>query len=279
MIYLTSRPGQLGNQLFLFSHILAFCLEHNLSVTHASFDYTHVFPNLKKELKQLSSGSRIQTNTSSMLLNLVSRLIARLNLNNHHIGYYELDWNQELDLDTLGIASLAKHHFLNGWLFRAPKLLNQHRQAIKKCFEPSIKVQSSIWNALKILNKEYSQLFAIHVRRGDYSNFQDGIYMYSIAEYQRWIEEIRTAYQSQKIGFIIFSDSPEAAALCSTNDVEMGPGGLIEDLFMMSQCDKIIGPPSTFSLWASFFGNKPIQVIKKPNERIDKANFLIPSHY
>jgi hypothetical protein len=36
----------------------------------------------------------------------------------------------------------------------------------------------------------------------------------------------------------------------------------VEDLYLLAKCDYIIGPPSTFSLWASFYGSKPLYMIR-----------------
>ena len=35
----------------------------------------------------------------------------------------------------------------------------------------------------------------------------------------------------------------------------------ITDLYCMASCDGIIGPPSTFSQWASFYGKVPLSFI------------------
>jgi hypothetical protein len=49
----------------------------------------------------------------------------------------------------------------------------------------------------------------------------------------------------------------------------------IVDLFSLSKCDYIIGPPSTFSWWASFYGSVPVIFLEKPNQRIQLDEFRI----
>jgi hypothetical protein len=38
----------------------------------------------------------------------------------------------------------------------------------------------------------------------------------------------------------------------------MSRGSAVEDLYSLARCDYLLGPPSTFSLWASFYGNVPL---------------------
>ena len=48
------------------------------------------------------------------------------------------------------------------------------------------------------------------------------------------------------------------AAPFSGLTVDHGPGDPVGDLFALAGCDRVIGPPSTFSQWAAFFGDVPI---------------------
>ena len=47
----------------------------------------------------------------------------------------------------------------------------------------------------------------------------------------------------------------------------------IEDLYALSICDYILGPPSTFSMWASFYGGVPLRFIKHSNDKIFLREF------
>jgi hypothetical protein len=53
-----------------------------------------------------------------------------------------------------------------------------------------------------------------------------------------------------------------------------GPGHFIEDLYALASCDYIIGPPSTFSQWASFYGNVPRYMVNYKAEQF----YGVPSH-
>ena len=52
----------------------------------------------------------------------------------------------------------------------------------------------------------------------------------------------------------------------------------INDLYAFSKCDYIIGVVSTFTLWASFFGNVPLCSINKIDQEININSFKICNH-
>jgi hypothetical protein len=45
-------------------------------------------------------------------------------------------------------------------------------------------------------------------------------------------------------------------------------------MYALASCDYIVGPPSTFSLWASFYGQVPLCFLQKPDEPLALANFV-----
>ena len=42
---------------------------------------------------------------------------------------------------------------------------------------------------------------------------------------------------------------------------------------MMSQCDYLMGPPSTFTMWASFMGKVPLGIIRDRSQTLSMADF------
>ena len=47
----------------------------------------------------------------------------------------------------------------------------------------------------------------------------------------------------------------------------------------MSMCDYLIGPPSTFTSWASFIGNVPTYHIKNKYKKIELSDFVLNTIY
>jgi hypothetical protein len=54
-----------------------------------------------------------------------------------------------------------------------------------------------------------------------------------------------------------------------------GPGSAFADLTALSQCDAVLGPPSTFSGWASFSGRVPLLSLDRPDRPVDRAGFAV----
>jgi len=57
--------------------------------------------------------------------------------------------------------------------------------------------------------------------------------------------------------------------------VTFGTGDLIEDMYAFARCDYLIGPPSTFTLWASFYGCVPLNLIRSSDQRQALADFRV----
>ena len=57
-----------------------------------------------------------------------------------------------------------------------------------------------------------------------------------------------------------------------------GPGTEIGDLYSLAACDYIIGPPSTYTQWASFYGQVPRFVHNRKYEEKSGMVRMSPTH-
>ena len=48
----------------------------------------------------------------------------------------------------------------------------------------------------------------------------------------------------------------------------------MHDLYCLSKCDYLFGPPSTYSMWASFTGLVPYAVLDHPEQKLLLTDFL-----
>ena len=71
------------------------------------------------------------------------------------------------------------------------------------------------------------------------------------------------AAQGRSAVFLLTSDEPIDQADYSGFQTVVGTGGPIGDLYGLSKCDYIIGPPSTFSTWAAFYGQVPLSRLSR----------------
>ena len=85
---------------------------------------------------------------------------------------------------------------------------------------------------------------------------------------------INSQFLDKEVAFHICSDEKIDMADFSGFDCYQIPLSLdIEDLYALSLCDYIIGPPSTFSMWASFYGNVPLRIVTKDESKISLDQF------
>jgi hypothetical protein len=112
-------------------------------------------------------------------------------------------------------------------------------------------------------------LVGIHIRQTDYKNYLNGKYYFTLEAYRRVMDDI----QSQLSGhtrFLVCSDAPIDRALFKEQDLVFSSGHPVEDNYALAACDFIAGPPSSYSAWASFYGQTPLFHIQEapPSEGV-----------
>jgi hypothetical protein len=114
----------------------------------------------------------------------------------------------------------------------------------------------------------------VHRRRGDYAGWHGGRYLYTDAEYAATMRGVAELL-GPGVGFMICSNEDWEADSFGDLQVAPGPGHPVQDLEALAQCDFIIGPPSTFSAWASFMGEVPRYQIADPHSQPTRADFVV----
>ena len=79
--------------------------------------------------------------------------------------------------------------------------------------------------------------------------------------------KIRDLMGRDAVQFIVCSNDQSALSdiLNSEYNCVAAPGHELVDMYCLTKCSYVVGPPSTFSLWASFYGNVPLYSMKKPD--------------
>lgn len=117
-------------------------------------------------------------------------------------------------------------------------------------------------------------LIGIHVRRGDYDGFLGGRYFFEWSTYERVMSEVVTSWGGTDVAFLVTSTEPAPAGFARDLAWAPGPGDAVGDLTALSRCDLLIGPPSTFSHWASFVGGAPRWILEQPTDRPHPGGFV-----
>ncbi len=192
--------------------------------------------------------------------------------------------NNELDTHahSIKIKIFPKNHgteviFISDWLFRDYQDLIKHQDAIRHFFTPLRSYIDRISEFIAICRKKCDILIGIHLRKGDYKSWNNGKYFYSDSIYSDKMLQIENHFlaQNKSVLFLLCSDSKINKENFLFKNLYTGLGHLIEDLYSLAQCDYIIGPPSTYSMWASFYGNVPLLHITEPNQIVRIQDFKV----
>jgi hypothetical protein len=73
--------------------------------------------------------------------------------------------------------------------------------------------------------------------------------------------------------FLLFSDAMPPVESFAGLDWRHGPQHPVSAMHAISRCDYVLGPPSTFSGWASFMGRVPRLPIKSRDQVVRDEDF------
>lgn len=301
-LFVIAMPyGKLGNRLILFSHFIAFALKNNYEVFNPAFgEYGVFFQTTNKDLfcrfpprSFFVKGHERIRKLFCYIFNNISVLV-RGKLKNVFIDTIELPFfefdekyllngesifsGKELALDSQNFLHLIKNKdiiFIRGWRFRDNKHFQEFGDEIRKYFTPLESIQKNIDFLLKKARTNCEVLVGVHIRQTDYKKWLKGRYFYSIDEFITIMKKMEDLFFGKQIGFLLCSDSMLDNNKFINFNVKFTNHHFVEDLYALAKCDYILGPPSTYSGWASFYGKVPLHWIEKANEDITFDSFKV----
>lgn len=271
-LYFLQTYGQLGNQLATLAHLLAFAIEYDYVIVYPQSDYlSNHLEIAKKKNSRLQFSRQLARKKLSGSLNKLMKLLF-LNRNTFVFGYLVINkkFVVEEQFDT---AKQPDVIVITDWLFRYYDGIIKHQNAIRNCLsftQESTEKANQKWLSLQAKYPQHT-FIGIHVRRGDYATWLDGKYFFDDHTYYTWL--VQLSEQVEKPVFIVCSNED----LCFDNEnsltVVYEKGSPSEDLFLLSCCRYIVGPPSTFSSWSAFSGNQDLLFVRDRNDSVKLENF------
>ncbi len=166
--------------------------------------------------------------------------------------------------------------FAKGWQFRAPELTKKHRDYFlrKYALLPQYYQDNALYQKLTEFDRSRTTVVGVHIRRHDYRTWENGRYFYSDDVYERWMDRLAKQLKRtsrRNILFILFSD--EQVTIEGRANIIVSKNPWYIDHILMSKCDYLIGPPSTFTMWASYIGNARYFHITDPAGTVDLEKF------
>ncbi|MFH0895770.1 MAG: alpha-1,2-fucosyltransferase [Bacteroidota bacterium] len=277
MIIITYKPGRLANQLFYFTHFASGVLNSKTKmISYSIAEMKAGFPNLNNEfLKKMSDGQfRIGQSSISYFVN---RLLFSLGkrIKNPWIKTITVGWEESKYVqEVISLSSSGKTRvYVDGWKFRDYESEIQWQHLFKKIFMPADYAVKYVNNLLKKNNDENNIVIGVHIRLTDYYRFCNRKFFYSSQQYLSVMKQARELFPDKKIKFMLCSDENINESDYSDVDFFCSRGDELCDLYALSRCNYIMGPPSTYSAWAAYFGDIPLYIIENPENKIRLESF------
>ncbi|MBQ9237199.1 MAG: glycosyltransferase [Prevotella sp.] len=250
--------SQMCNNLLQFAHVYAWAREHNRSVMSMRFSYKY------KGFFKIDG-----TNLVSFPLYLMAKYAAAL-----HILPTASFKRRDCDHAALEQMMLRHRHIVvSGWFVRFYDLFEKYKPEICDLFTVNERYAAPVRQRMaeceQASGKDVLRL-GVHIRRGDYKEWANGAYYYDDGVYAEHIQKFTTMFPGKECHVYLSTNDPAVRPknfrLSPDTDklrIHLLRGNAIEDLYMLSQCDYIIGPPSTYSLVASMYRDVPFYRMDK----------------
>ncbi|MGK7394599.1 MAG: alpha-1,2-fucosyltransferase [Candidatus Cyclobacteriaceae bacterium M3_2C_046] len=283
------KYGRLANRLWIFSYFAANAIEHGHKLIYRNFD--EYIPKFESTRKNDFAGYPIKTRLSrwiilDYLLFLLIQAWIEIIKNRWPKGrkYQVLklrEKNKVFDLNQEKFLEPAKNSLIivrdGGLFYRDDEHLMKHSHLIRQFFKPLPKNQQAIDQLISSVKAQNLVLVGVHIRKYDYRRFAGGKFFFDDHIYlqnMRLLEQ-KLKKENQQVRFLICSDEKIDVHFFKELDVVTGTGKFIEDLYTLARCDYLIGAPSSFTMWASFYGQVPLSFLEPETKRVNLEKFII----
>lgn len=279
IIVIAYKPGQLANRLLQFAAFIAFSESTGLTIVNPSFDeYAALFPSTAKDVlcRYPSVDSRFSGSTTLRhwiygAAYYATRILVRGRVGGRMCRALFLDWEQKRFLDTAFLQEISRSRlvFVQGWRFMMPLVtpmenpgppggIEPYAEVIRRHFIPNPGTTSQVDTLVGDARRD-GLLVGVHIRHGDFlTDKNQGRYYYTAEQYAAKLREVVELHRPALVSFLVCSDSPQPSQAFDGLSCTFSGKSALVDLYALARCDRIIGPPSSFSLWASFYGGVPL---------------------
>ncbi len=266
MIYSIQCSGQMCNRILWFAHALATAIDLKTNIIHPfgreirSFSDLHpeAIPEIK--IRCFNWGRFIPVDVLHGWL---------LNIPGMQQGYSASNVERCRKWREHGVKNLL----LWNWYFCNKEAVAKHRDKIVSylrvksahCVRPNEIISRARFDCAAVVG--------VHMRRGDYREAMPDLY-FDDATYLRFMKEFETTHGGH-VRFVLVSNEPIDLVYFKGNGIDAvdATGTPQEDIVTLSLCDYIMGPASTFSGWAAYYGDKPRLSLRSRDESVVAERF------
>lgn len=252
---IVQATGQTCNQFWIYSNYLADTIE-----THEKFAIWVPDRGFETFTNLLNSKYIIYPLYSKRLVNLIGfniyvNILTRLFCNKYSLSIFKY-----------GINRFTNHSFvIADVLIKKSTFKYQHLDKLIFSFIPSQSIVKNVEGVIRNIKKKNDLIIGIHLRRGDYKTYQNGKFFYSNLQYSTIIEQVLRIFNNNKLAFLLVSNEEIDRTVFDKYNCYFSSNSLLaQDLYLLGQSDYILGPPSTFSAWASLYNSSPLYFVENP---------------
>ncbi|MFS4416955.1 alpha-1,2-fucosyltransferase [Maribacter sp. 2307ULW6-5] len=261
---IVQAAGQTCNQFWIYSHYFAEAMVSKERILILAPDISlKDYPNLRKQSFlgfPFYNESFLKVISYKRYINVLNVLFA------NKVSVLCLTWLFK-PIPKISFTAGAMQAFTS-------KNRTSHKPALKSIFKPKNAIIRSVDSFMAEKRFLFDVIVGVHIRRGDYKTWQYGKFYYSDEQYLRIMDKMEALFTNKKVGFLICSNEfLDLKRFGAHRAFSLTNGSAAHDLYGLGVCDYILGPPSSFSAWASFYGNVPFYFIEDTSKALSLSLF------
>jgi hypothetical protein len=245
IVILEKRLDGESNELIQHIHFDSYCYEKGAMFLNEKYlDYS----------QSVKSNLFIRTLTHVLSNKIVKKILIKLRIAKYH-KFYAPNFQKSFHISKLT--------YVKGWYFRNSDTIDKNKQFYIEEFNKKLHKEVHF-------EKEHPLKIALHIRRDDYKFFLEGRYFLDDSQYIKALKNVLTDIK-EPFKIFVFGNDPKLNRelyMSLGYDIYFSDGTIYQDYYRMSKCQLLIGPSSTFSIWAQYISNGVMKKIV-----IDKFNY------
>lgn len=262
MLILFKSYGDHSNRLFQNVRIETFCIKHNITLINPTFG------DLSKYYNNPVNSNHY--GISKILSNKIFALILiKLKIFN------AITFTNKKNINVL-LKNPSKDFYAHDWQYKVDYFTEEYQDLMieKYSLKEIYYKDNPLYLDLLNINRLKTSIIGIHIRKGDYKTWKDGKYYFEDETYLSFMENMEKEIlkkENKKCLFIIFSNVKTSFE--ESENIQISNNTWYIDHFIMGKCDYLIGPPSTFTMWASYIGKTKYLHMESSSQKIDLKHF------
>lgn len=276
MVIISLKYGDLSNRLFLFSHFIANAIEYDYQLLNPAFDEFRQYFCATSRDDFGKYRISVKFGNAYRVFNFIITASKRSGVSASRFHeYIEIAESEELDLSSERFIEKVKNTkfvIVSGWLFRDFQNFKKHSEKIRSFFTPVSPHKENVDIFMRRCKSKSDVVVGIHIRK-----FIERTYYWDDNVYYDKMEQIKqqVVKLGKSVSFLVCSNEKVTVTGNEALDITLGTNHFIEDLYSFAECDYLIGPPSTYSLWASFYGKVPLLFFTTPDQLVNLSDFKV----